>query len=305
MCAFKPGHGLNPKTLEMYEKVRCRVVRQVRYSEHNENSIDVVLFVNGLPIATLELKTDFTQNIEDAVIQYKDDRPPFDKKTKKAESLLTFKRGALVHFAVSTDEVRMTTRLEGKNTYFLPFNLGYDGGKGNPPNPDGYRTAYLYERVLQRDAFLEIIEKYLHLEKTTKEVNGKKVVNENIIFPRYHQWDVVRKMMGAAKGEGPGKNYLVQHSAGSGKSNTIMWLAHQLSSLHNAKDKKVFDSIIIVTDRTVLDDQLTDAVKQFDHKDGVVISINDRESPKSTKLTKALKQKAPSSSSQSRRFREP
>ena len=293
MCAFKPGHGLNPKTLEMYEKVRCRVVRQVHYSEHNENSIDVVLFVNGLPIATLELKTDFTQNIEDAVTQYKNDRPPFDKKMKKAEPLLTFKRGALVHFAVSTDEVQMTTRLDGKNTYFLPFNVGYDGGKGNPPNPDGYRTAYLYERVLQRDAFLEIIEKYLHLEKTTKEVAGKKVVTETIIFPRYHQWDAVRKMTDSAKGEGPGKNYLIQHSAGSGKSNTIMWLAHQLSSLHDAKDKKIFDSIIIVTDRTVLDNQLADAVKQFDHKDGVVVSINDRESAKSTKLTQALKKKVP------------
>ena len=293
MCAFKPGHGLNPKTLAMYEKVRCRVVRQVRYSEHNENSIDVVLFVNGLPIATLELKTDFTQSIEDAVTQYKEDRPPFDKKTKKAEPLLTFKRGALVHFAVSTDEVRMTTRLEGKNTYFLPFNLGYDDGSGNPPNPDGFRTAYLYERVLQREALLEILEKYLHLERTKKEIAGKKTVSEQIIFPRYHQWDAVRKMTDAAKTEGPGENYLIQHSAGSGKSNTIMWLAHQLSSLHNRKDKKVFDSVIIVTDRTVLDDQLSDAVKQFDHKDGVVIAINDRDDSKSSKLTKALKQKTP------------
>ena len=293
MCAFKPGHGLNPKTLAMYEKVRCRVVRQVRYSEHNENSIDVILFVNGLPIVTLELKTDFTQSIEDAVTQYKEDRPPFDKKTKKAEPLLTFKRGALVHFAVSTDEVRMTTRLEGKNTYFLPFNLGYDDGSGNPPNPDGFRTAYLYERVLQREALLEILEKYLHLERTKKEIAGKKTVSEQIIFPRYHQWDAVRKMTDAAKTEGPGENYLIQHSAGSGKSNTIMWLAHQLSSLHNRKDKKVFDSVIIVTDRTVLDDQLSDAVKQFDHKDGVVIAINDRDDSKSSKLTKALKQKTP------------
>ena len=187
----------------------------------------------------------------------------------------------------------MTTRLDGKNTYFLPFNVGYDGGKGNPPNPDGYRTAYLYERILQRDAFLEIIEKYLHLEKTTKEVAGKKVITETIIFPRFHQCDAVRAMTGSAKGEGPGKNYLVQHSAGSEKSNTIMWLAHQLSSLHDAKDKKIFDSIIIVTDRTVLDNQLADAVKQFDHKDGVVVSINDRESAKSTKLTQALKKKVP------------
>lgn len=293
MCAFKPGHGLNPQTLERYNKVRCRVVRQVRYSEHNENSFDIVLFVNGIPIATLELKTDFTQTIEDAVQQYRTARPPRDPRTGKVEPLLTFKRGALVHFAVSTDEVRMTTQLAGPETHFLPFNLGYDDGAGNPPNPDGFRTAYLWERVLSRDSLLEILEKYLHLEKATKEVEGKKVVVEQLIFPRYHQWDAVRNLIGASQAQGPGNNYLIQHSAGSGKSNTIMWLAHQLSSLHDAGDRKVFDSVIVVTDRTVLDDQLKEAIFQFEHKAGVVESITSRDGSKSAQLFKALENKTP------------
>ena len=152
MCAFKPGHGLNPQTLEKYSKARCRVVRQVHYSQFDEKSIDLVLFVNGIPIATIELKTDFTQCIDDAAKQYRFDRLPIDATTGTPEPLLTFKRGALVHFAVSTDEVRMTTRLAGPKTVYLPFNLGNDGAAGNPPNPHGHRTAYLWERVLQRDA---------------------------------------------------------------------------------------------------------------------------------------------------------
>lgn len=292
MCAFKPGHGLNPQTLERYAKVRCRVVRQVRYSVHNEQSIDVVLFINGIPVATLELKTENTQSIEDAVKQYKQTRLPRDPATGKPEPLLTFKRGALVHFAVSTDEVQMTTRLAGANTVFLPFNLGNDGGAGNPPDASGFRTAYLYERVLQRDAWLEIVEKFLHVERSTKDVDGKKQHSEAIIFPRYHQWDAVRSLISAAAGEEAGHNYLVQHSAGSGKSNTIMWLAHQLTSLHDASDKKVFDSIIVVTDRQVLDDQLQAVIAQFEHKAGVVQRIK-KEGSKSAQLTEALKNKTP------------
>jgi type I restriction enzyme R subunit len=292
MCAFKPGHGLNPETLEMYGKVRCRVVRQVRYSENNEKSIDLVFFVNGIPIATIELKTDFTQSIHDATKQYQFDRLPKDAKTGKVEPLLTFKRGALVHFAASTDEVRMTTLLDGPKTVYLPFNLGNDGAAGNPPNPEGHRTSYLWERVLQRDAWLEILEKFVHLEKSSKSVAGKKVLSERIVFPRYHQWDAVRSLISTAKAEGAGKKYLIQHSAGSGKSNTIMWLAHQLSSAHNAADKKMFDSVIVVTDRQVLDDQLQATISQFEHKDGVVKRIT-KDGSKSSQLADALKNKTP------------
>lgn len=292
MCVFKPGHGLNPETLEKYGKVRCRIVRQVRYSENNENSIDLVLFVNGIPVSTIEVKTDFTQSIKDATKQYQFNRLPKDPKTGKAEPLLTFKRGALVHFALSTDEVRMTTFLDGPKTVYLPFNLGNDGASGNPPNPEGHRTAYLWERVLQRDAWLEILEKFVHLEKTSKMVAGKKVSTERIIFPRYHQWNAVQTLIATAKAEGAGKKYLVQHSAGSGKSNTIMWLAHQLSSAHGAADTKIFDSIIVVTDRQVLDDQLQATISQFEHKDGVVKRIT-KDGSKSAQLGEALRNKTP------------
>ncbi len=292
MCAFKPGHGLNPETLEKYGKVRCRVVRQVRYSENNENSIDLVLFVNGIPVSTVEMKTDFTQSIKDATKQYQFDRLPKDSKTGRVEPLLTFNRGALVHFAMSTDEVRMTTFLDGPKTVYLPFNLGNSGAAGNPPNPEGHRTAYLWERIFQRDAWLEILEKFVHLEKSTKTAAGKKKTTERIIFPRYHQWDAIRNLIATAKAEGAGKKYLVQHSAGSGKSNTIMWLAHQLSSAHDAADKKIFDSIIVVTDRQVLDDQLQATISQFEHKDGVVKRIT-REGSKSAQLAEALRNKTP------------
>jgi type I restriction enzyme R subunit len=293
MCAFKPGHGLNPQTLEKYAKVRCRVVRQVHYSMHNANkSIDVVLFVNGIPVATLELKTENTQSIDDAVKQYKINRLPRDPQTGAPEPLLTFKRGALVYFAVSNDEIRMSTRLDGVNTVFLPFNLGNDGGEGNPLNPLGFRTAYFYERVLQRDAWLEIIEKYLQITRSTKNIDGKLQHTELLIFPRYHQWDAVRSLTGTVRAEGTGHNYLIQHSAGSGKSNTISWLAHQLASLHDASDKKVFDSIIVVTDRQILDDQLQATISQFEHKAGVVQRIK-KEGSKSAQLTDALKNKTP------------
>jgi type I restriction enzyme, R subunit len=290
-CSFRPGNSLNPATLERYAKVRCRVVRQVHYSLNNENSIDVVLFINGIPFATLELKTDMTQTIDDAVKQYRTDRLPRDPKTNKDEPLLTFGRGAFVHFAVSTDEVQMTTRLDGAKTVFLPFNLGYNEGAGNPPT-DGFRTNYLYERVLQRDSVLEIVEKFLHLEKSQNIVDGKKVNFERLIFPRYHQLDAVRSLVSTAKAEGPGKNYLIQHSAGSGKSNTIMWLCYQLMSLHNDADKKVFDSIIVVTDRQVLDDQLQATISQFEHKDGVVKRIT-KDGSKSAQLREALEKRTP------------
>ena len=291
MCAFKPGSELNPDALVKYEAVRCRVVRQIHYSLHNERSIDLVLFVNGLPVATLELKTDFTQSVGDATAQYRFERNPVDQKSGKPEPLLTFKRGALVHFAASTDEVRMTTLLAGAKTAYLPFNLGNYGAAGNPPSPTGHRTAYLWEYVLQRDACLELIEKFIHLEVTKKKIDGKLVTREAIIFPRYHQWDAVRRLVDAAKTEGAGQKYLIQHSAGSGKSNTIMWLAHQLTSAHDAADKKIFNSIIIVTDRQVLDEQLQETVGQFEHEAGLVVNITRKEA-KSAQLGEALRTKS-------------
>jgi type I restriction enzyme R subunit len=292
MCAFKPTQSMNPTTLEKYGKVRCRVVRQVHYSKNNKRSIDVVLFINGIPVATIELKTDNTQSVEAAMTQYRDDRPPKDEKTGRAEPLLTFKRGALVHFAASTDEIHMTTELAGKNTSFLPFNLGDDEGKGNPPNPDGFRTAYFYQRVLQRDAWLNIVDRFIHVQKFVVDDGGKKRERERIVFPRYHQWDVVTKLVDAAKDQGTGHNYLIQHSAGSGKSNSIMWLAHRLSGLHDAADKRVFDSVIIVTDRNVLDDQLQKIVSEYEHKDGQVVRIK-KDSAKTPQLVNALKNRTP------------
>lgn len=293
LCQFKPSHSFNPQTQARYQQVRCRVVRQVRYSRHNENSIDLVLFVNGIPLATLELKTDFTQSVADAIRQYKTDRLPKDSTTRQDEPLLAFKRRALVHFAVSTDEVYMTTRLAGAQTEFLPFNLGHDQGKGNPPNPNGYRTSYLWERVLEREAWLDILGRFIHLEKKSKEdETGRKVVRERLIFPRFHQWQAVIALISAAQGEGTGQKYLIQHSAGSGKSNSIAWLAHRLASLHSASDQKIFDSVIVVTDRTVLDKQLQETIYQFEHKQGLVVPIEDR-GVKSTQLVEALTDRKP------------
>lgn len=288
LCQFKPSHGFNPEIAERHAKVRCRVVRQVRYSTSNENSIDLVLFVNGIPVATLELKTDFTQSVHDAIRQYRNDRLPKDAKTKKAEPLLGFKRRALVHFAVSTDEVYMATELKGKATVFLPFNQGNHGAAGNPANASGYRTAYLWEQVLRRESLLNILGNFVHLERTeTVQRDGSKKLKESLIFPRYHQWEVVNQLIDTARQEGSGHKYLIQHSAGSGKSNSIAWVAHRLASLHDATDHKLFDSVIVITDRTVLDTQLQDTLYQFEHKAGVVCKIT-KEGVKSAQLAQAL-----------------
>lgn len=295
MCQFRPAQNLNPATIERYNKVRLRVMRQVHYSTSNQKSIDLVFFVNGLPVATMEVKTDFTQSVEDAKIQYQKDRTPRDLVTKKVEPLLSFGGRALVHFAVSNSEVWMTTRLDGKDTRFLPFNMGNNGGKGNPENPNGSPTSYLWERVLQRDAWLEIIGKFLHASswKETNALTGEVSVRQSLLFPRFHQWESVTSLVKAAKAEGPGNRYLIQHSAGSGKTNSIAWTAHQLSSLHDDVGKKVFDSVIVVTDRTVLDDQLQDAIYQIDHKSGVVVPITRGGSESKSKLlTQALTDRA-------------
>lgn len=289
MAQFKPADNLNPSTLRRFEKMRLRVVQQVFYSSKNRNSIDLVLFVNGLPVATVELKTDFTQDVQTAIDQYKYDRNP------KGEKLLSFGHRALVHFAVSNSEVFMTTRLDGADTKFLPFNLGDAGRSGNPINPNGSKTSYLWEQVWLRDNWLNIIGRFMHSEISVSQdpVTGKKTKRESLLFPRYHQWRAVTKIIETTKEEGAGHKYLIQHSAGSGKTNSIAWAAHQLSTLHDNSGNKVFDSVIVVTDRTVLDTQLQEAIKQIDAKSGVVKAITNREGSKSSQLESALKSYSP------------
>lgn len=295
MVQFQPASGLNPELATHYAQVTCRAITQLRYSTEKEDSIDVVLFVNGIPVVTQELKTDLTQSIGDAMRQYREDRPPRHPANNKVEPLLAGNR-ALVHFAVSTDEVRMTTKLEGKATQFLPFNRGDGGGKGNPVNPDGYRTEYLWKEVLTRDSLLELLQHYLHHSKTERWLpDGRKEVKEKVIFPRYHQLQAVRLLKGLVSAEGAGHDYLVQHSAGSGKSNTIAWLSHQLASLHatntQGKEAKVFDTVLVLTDRTVLDDQLQDTIGSFEQQAGVVVKITDKD-VKTDQLAQALTQNA-------------
>jgi type I restriction enzyme R subunit len=293
LCQFRPAHKKSPLLWEHCGKNRLTVIRQLHYSLHNENSIDLVLFVNGLPVATAELKTDLTQNIKDAIQQYKKDRPTKDPKSKEPEALLQFKTRALVHFAVSTDEVFMTTKLDGDKTFFLPFNLGRPDGHGgasagNPPAPKnkGYPTYYLWEAVWSKEVWLDILGNFLHLETKTETdaSTGAKSTKESLIFPRFHQLDAVLRVVRAAGDEGAGHNYLVMHSAGSGKSNTIAWTAHRLANLHNAADEKVFDSVIVITDRRVLDRQLQETISQFEHKAGVVQKIDEN----SAQLAEAL-----------------
>jgi type I restriction enzyme R subunit len=307
LCQFKPDHALNPDTLARYQQNRLRLVPELVYSpwataaELNETGarakawrIDLVLFVNGLPVATLELKSEFKQAVDRAVKQYKTTRLPVCPSTKKPEPLLTFKRGAIVHFAVSQYQVFMATKLAGADTYFLPFNQGTkEGGAGNdtPDDTNRYATDYLWNEVLLPENLLAILGRFVHLHIEEKEDwEGRKVKKESMIFPRYHQWDVVKKLLAAAKHEGPGQRYLIQHSAGSGKSNSIAWTAHQLSSLYDASGNKQFHSVIVVTDRTVLDAQLQDTIYQFEHTDGVVGRINreEGEGSKSEKLAEAL-----------------
>ncbi|NGY03864.1 type I restriction endonuclease subunit R [Solimonas terrae] len=282
LAQFKPALGMNPEIMARYEANRLRVVRQVKYSLHNENCIDLVLFLNGVPVATVELKTDFTQSVEDAVDQYRFDRQPRQKGQTAAEPLLEFPRGALVHFAVSNSEVRMCTKLAGPITTFLPFNKGDHGGAGNPVNPNGHRTAYLWEQVWARESWLEILGRYLVTPRDDK----KKI--EAIIFPRYHQLDATRKLVEAVRAEGPGQKYLIQHSAGSGKTNSIAWTAHFLADLHDGGHQKLFDTVLVVSDRTVLDSQLQEAIFDFQRTTGVVATITNEHGSKSAQLAEAL-----------------
>lgn len=272
MAFFRPASGLNPDALALYEANDLKVYRQVHYSnKHPRRSVDVVLALNGLPVATLELKNEFTgQGSGHALRQYAASRDPREK-------LFTFKKRTLVHFAVDQRAVFMTTKLAGERTYWLPFNRGHDNGAGNPPAKEDYRTAYLWEEILQRDSWLEILQRFVHLETEDIRGEGRTYRKEKMIFPRYHQLDVVRRLTADVLRRGVGHNYLVQHSAGSGKSNSIAWLAYRLSSLHNAADERAFDSVIVVTDRRVLDQQLQDTIYQFEHKRGVVVRV-DRDS---------------------------
>ena len=282
LAQFKPALAINDEILTRYSANRLRVVRQVRYSQHNENSLDLVLFLNGVPVATVELKTDFTQSIGDAIDQYRFDRLPRPK-GQAAEPLLSFPNGALAHFAVSNSEVHMVTKIAGPATEFLPFNQGDGGAAGNPVNKHGgHRTAYLWEQVWTREGWLEILGRYLIAERDTK----KQI--KSIIFPRFHQLDVTRKLQAAVLKDGPGGKYLVQHSAGSGKTHSIAWTAHFLAELHNVQHTKMFDTVLVVSDRNVIDAQLQETLFDFQRTSVVVETITDKDGIKSEKLAKAL-----------------
>jgi len=290
LAYFAPAHDLTPELRTLYDANRVTVTRQAPVSEsHPQDTVDLLFGVNGIPVATVELKTQTTgQSVQHAVLQYRTDRTPTD---------LVFRARTLVHFAVDQDSALMTTRLAGKETVFLPFNQGsngpgVDGGTGNPAHPGGHRTAYLWEHVWQRDAWLDLLGSYVHVQ-TVLDKAGKKTGQTRTVFPRYHQWDAVTRLLAAARDDGPGHNRLVQHSAGSGKSNTIAWLAHRLSRLHTpgesaalgagARDgglgpnEPVFDKVVIVTDRVVLDRQLQDTVTGFEHTPGMIEKV-DRDS---------------------------
>jgi type I restriction enzyme R subunit len=279
---FRPALSVNPEITDRYAANRLRVMRQVHYSVHHQNSLDLVLLLNGIPVATTELKTDFTQSIDDAVDQYRYDRLPSVKGKGGVEPLLAFPGGALVHFAVSSSEVRMTTKLEGESTKFLPFNLGDDGAAGNPPNPTGYKTSYLWEQIWQRDSWLEILGRYM------VGVRNDKRQLTNLIFPRYHQLDATRKLVAQILKDWPGNRYLIQHSAGSGKTNSIAWTAHFLADLHDANQRKVFDSVLVISDRNVIDTQLQEAIFSFERTTGVVATVKGDGGSKSGELAEAL-----------------
>ena len=295
MAYFRPNTRMNPGAVENYAKNRLTITRQVAFTSVMKKAngknrrciIDVTLAVNGIPVVTAELKNPLTgQHAANAIDQY-------ETKRDGRDLLFAFKKRALVHFAVDPDEVWMTTRLQGKKTRFLPFNRGNDNGAGNPPVEGDWKTHYLWDEVLQADSLLEILQRFMHLEVKEKQVKTRKGVRterkETMIFPRYHQIDAVQKLVAHAKVKGAGRNYLIQHSAGSGKSNSIAWLAHRLASLHDERDQKVFHSVVVVTDRRVLDQQLQSTIYQFEHKTGVVEKIDEN----TQQLARSLSQGTP------------
>jgi type I restriction enzyme R subunit len=305
LAYFVPAHDLTPENRERYESNRACVTRQIRMSESNINdSIDLVFLLNGIPVATAELKAQSAgQNVKDAINQYRKDRKPSD---------LIFRSRVLVNFAIDENDVFMTTQLKGISTTFLPFNkgsigAGKAGGKGNPLDPAGEKTRYFWHEVLQRDSWLRILGSYIHVSYKVDEATGKKTGERTVIFPRFHQWHAVESLLNATLISGPGVNRLAQHSAGSGKSNTISWLAHRLSVLHTpaqidpasalaakgiGANEPLFDKVIIVTDRRVLDQQLRDTVASFDHQPGSIVSIREDAGSKNSQLRQALETKA-------------
>lgn len=284
VCFFKPESGLNPLAAERYGANVLGCTRQFRYSTANTNTIDMALSVNGIPVAALELKNQLTgQDCVSAINQYKHDR-------SSKEFAFRPNHRFLVYFAVDLHEAWMTTRLADGGTRFMPFNQGSNGagvtgGAGNPPNPNGYATAYLWEEVLQRDSLLDLIHRFISVVKEKEEVvkngAGKTVTREKTIFPRYHQYDVVRKLIADVRRNGVGNNYLIQHSAGSGKSNSIAWIAYRLASVHDAENNGLFDSVIVATNRVVLDSQLQDTINSFEHQAGLVEAIDDKKNSRS------------------------
>ena len=295
LAYFQPNTSMNPDAAALYAKNRITITRQVAFTSVLKKAdgsnrrciLDVVLSVNGLPVVTAELKNPMTgQHATDACTQYMEDRDGRDL-------IFQFKKRALVHFALDPDEVWMTTRLKGKETSFLPFNRGNNNSAGNPPVEGNWKTHYLWDDVLDAESLLDILQRFMHLELKEKQVKTDKGVRmirkETMIFPRYHQLDSVRKLVAHSKANGSGPNYLIQHSAGSGKSNSIAWLAHRLANLHDENDEKVFHSVVVVTDRRVLDQQLQDTIFQFDHKTGVVEKIDEN----TQQLARALSQGTP------------
>lgn len=280
LAYFKPETTFNGDAVDKYNSNILGCTRQVYYSTKHKNSLDMLLSINGFPIVSIELKNQFTgQNVDHAKKQFK-----FDRDYK--ELLFQFKKRALVHFAVDTDEAYMTTKLNGAKTFYLPFNQGHNKGKGNPPNPEGYRTSYLWEYVWTKDSLLEIIGKFMHVETEDIEIAGKIKKKETLFFPRYHQMDVVRKLVRNVRETEAGENYLIQHSAGSGKSKSIAWLAYQLFSLHNQDNERIYNAVIVITDRRVLDSQLQNTIYQIEHKQGVVQKIDKDSSQLAERLTK-------------------
>ena len=284
VCFFRPESTLNAELMEKYHQNCCQCIRQWHYSESNNNSVDMMFAINGIPILGLELKNQLTgQSIKNGIHQWQNDRDP-------REPAFKFNHRLLVFMAMDLYECAMTTRLEGKKTFFLPFNqgsngAGNDGGAGNPPVEGDYVTSYVWRNVLQKDSFLDILQKFIHPlreKEASRQANGtvKEASVKKIIFPRYHQLDVVRKLIADVKAVGSGKNYLIQHSAGSGKSNSIAWMAYRLAGLHNAENKPIFHSVIVITDRRVLDSQLQSTIDSFEHQTGLVKLIDDKKTAK-------------------------
>lgn len=275
LCYFKPSSNLNQDLVNLYEGNICSITRQFSYSKNNNNTIDTVLSINGIPLFAFELKDQLKgQDVNNAMRQWKEDRDP-------KEPIFKFGQRFLCYFAIDLYDAFMTTELKGEYTRFLPFNQGSNGagnpgGKGNPKNEEGYPTSYIWEKVFSVDSMIDLIGKFITIIKEKEEKNGKSYVTKKIIFPRYHQYDVVKKILEDVKEKGAGVNYLIEHSAGSGKSNSIAWIAYRLASAFDKDDKYIFDSVIIVTNRIVLDSQLQDTINSFDHKAGLVECITQK-----------------------------